>query len=248
MLKEYHINKKDNLFYLGKDDIENETENLLITYYPKCLEKASPTPIEILITDLDINIDYVNLSPDSSCYGAFVFNKGILNIFDDFGNPTIERYDAKTILIDKKIYELQQGITFFTLAHELGHYYLQYKLKHVDENQVSIFDIMSNEENAKFVIDTQRELSGNLSPSDELYKFSFLEWQPNYFASSILMPKKTLDTKLREEVKEFKKLQLYSTLKNLNKYDYEKVINNVKSIFNVSKQALENRLKTLEYI
>ena len=62
------------------------------------------------------------------------------------------------------------------------------------------------------------------------------------------MPKKTLDIILNKEIKGFKKLQFYSTLKNLNKYEYEKVINNVKSIFNVSKPALENRLKSLEYI
>ena len=62
------------------------------------------------------------------------------------------------------------------------------------------------------------------------------------------MPKKTLDIILSKEIKGFNKSQFYSTLKNLNKYEYEKVINNVKSIFNVSKPALENRLKSLEYI
>ena len=29
------------------------------------------------------------------------------------------KYEDKTIIIDKRIYELQQGITFFTLGHEL---------------------------------------------------------------------------------------------------------------------------------
>ena len=37
-------------------------------------------------------------------------------------------------------------------------------------------------------------------------------------------------------------------MKNLSDYDYEKVINNLKLTFNVSKAAIENRLKSLEYI
>ena len=38
MLKKYPINKKDNLFYLKKLDIENETENLLLKYCNECLK------------------------------------------------------------------------------------------------------------------------------------------------------------------------------------------------------------------
>ena len=248
MLKNYPINKQNNLFYLSKKDIENETEGLLMKYCKQCLNKPMPTPIEELIYDLELNLDYVNLSLDHSCYGAFIFNKGILDLFDDSENMLPKQYDDKTILIDKKIYGLQQGITFFTLAHELGHYYLQYKLRHIDENQVSIFDIISDCEKAKFFIDTEKELTANLNPKNELYKFSFLEWQPNYFSSCILMPKKTLDLKLNEEIKDFKKLQFYSSMKSLSNYDYEKVINNLKLTFNVSKTAIENRLKSLEYI
>ena len=128
MLRNYPINKQNNLFYLSKKDIENESEDLLMKYCKQCLDEPMPTPIEELIYDLELNLDYVNLSLDHSCYGAFIFNKGILDLFDDSDNLLPKQYDDKTILIDKKIYGLQQGITFFTLAHELGHYYLQYKL------------------------------------------------------------------------------------------------------------------------
>ena len=248
MIKEYPINKQTNLVYLSKEDIENETEYVLLQYCKECLEKPMQTPIENLIYDLGLNLNFTNLSKDNSCYGAFIFNKGAIDVFDDDGNMIIESYEDKTILIDKKIYEQQKGITFFTLGNELGHYYLQYILRHVDENQMSIYDLMEKDEKAKYFLDTDKELSANLNPKDEIYKFSFLEWQPNYFSSCILMPKKTLDIKLKEEIKDFKKLQFYSTMKNLNEYDYNKVINDIKNVFNVSKPALENRLKSLEYI
>lgn len=248
MLKQYFINKKNNLYYLTKNDIENETEDILNTYFPECLEKPSIIPIEMLISEFGINFDIKNLSKDNSCYGAFVFNKGIINTFDDSGEEVTEIYEAKTIILDKKIYSLQNGMTFFTMAHELGHYYLQYILKHVDENQCSIFEMMEPAERAEFFSDTAKELDANLNDKDEIYRFSFLEWQPNYFASCILMPKKMIDMKLREIVPGFKKLQFYSTLKNLNKNDYDKVINVLKETFNVSKTALENRLNSLEYI
>ena len=119
MLKKYPINKKDNLFYLKKLDIENETENLLLKYCNECLKIPMSTPIENLIYDLGVNLDYANLSKEHSCYGAFIFNKGIINTFDDSGKILAEKYEDKTIIIDKRIYELQQGITFFTLGHEL---------------------------------------------------------------------------------------------------------------------------------
>ncbi len=125
---------------------------------------------------------------------------------------------------------------------------MQYSLKHIDENQVSIFDILSLDDKAKYFLDTEKELSANLNQENEFYQFSFGEWQANYFSSCILMPKKTLDIRLNKEIKDFKKLQFYSTLKNLNNYEYDKVIDNIKSVFNVSKPALENRLKALEYI
>ena len=125
---------------------------------------------------------------------------------------------------------------------------MQYSLKHIDENQVSIFDILSLDDKAKYFLDTEKELSANLNQENEFYQFSIGEWQANYFSSCILMPKKTLDIRLNKEIKDFKKLQFYSTLKNLNNYEYDKVIDNIKSVFNVSKPALENRLKALEYI
>ena len=68
MLKKYPINKKDNLFYLKKEDIENETQNLLLNYCNECLETPMPTPIENLIYYLDINLDYANLFSFYFCY------------------------------------------------------------------------------------------------------------------------------------------------------------------------------------
>ena len=75
-----------------------------------------------------------------------------------------------------------------------------------DENQVSIFDILSQDDKAKYFFDTEKELSANLNQENEFYQFSFSEWQANYFASCILMPKKTLDIILSKEIKGFKKL------------------------------------------
>ena len=248
MLRKYNINQKENLFYLSKMDIEAETQNLLMQYCPDCLERPTAIPIENLIEDLEITIEPQNLSEDHSVYGAFIFNKGLVKIFDGSGNYLEKHYDDKTILIDKKIYNIYGGITFFTLGHELGHYYLQYSLKHVDKNQMTIFNYMNEDEKAKYFLDTSKILNESLDSKNEPYKFSFMEWQANYFSSSILIPKKTLDLKLKEENKGFRKLQFYSTLKNVSENEYEEIIKNLSDTFNVSKLAMTNRLKTLEYI
>ena len=49
MLKKYPINKKDNLFYLKKLDIENETENLLSDMQVILIYKSNSQ----IVTDAD---------------------------------------------------------------------------------------------------------------------------------------------------------------------------------------------------
>lgn len=247
MKKTYNLNKRENIYYLSKEDIEFETEYILREYFNECLERPQPIPIEKVIEKMGLSIEFAKLSENNDIYGAFVFNKGIINIYEN--DKQIGRYfEKKTIIIDSDIYEKQAGITFFTLGHELGHYFLQYRLKHIDEDQVSILDLLNKEEKAKYYIDSNKVLQATLNSDENIYKFSFVEWQANYFSACILVPKKALDMKLKEIYPQFRKTQFYSTLNNLNDLQLANIIVELKNTFGVSKEMMKNRLHSLGYI
>lgn len=247
MKKTYNLNKRENIYYLSKEDIEFETECILREYFNECLEKPQPTPIEKIIEKIGLSIEFAKLSENSDIYGAFVFNKGIISTYED--EKQIGRYfEKKTVIIDTDIYEKQSGITFFTLGHELGHYFLQYGLKHIDENQVSILDLLNKEEKAKYFIDSNKVLQAPLNNDENVYKFSFVEWQANYFSACILVPKKALDTKIKEIFPQFRITQFYSTLNNLSDIKLNTIIIELKNTFGVSKEMMKNRLHSLGYI
>lgn len=247
MKNSYKFNNRENIYYLSKDDIEFETECILRKYFKECLEKPQPIPIERIIEKIGLSIEFAKLSETNDVYGAFVFNKGTIITYE--GNEQVVRYfKAKTVIIDTDIYEEQCGITFFTLGHELGHYILQYALRHIDESQVSILDLLDKEERAKYFIDTNNILHSTFNNDEKIYKFSFVEWQANYFSACILVPKKALDIKLRELFPKFKITQFYSTLNNLDSKKLDEIINDLKNTFRVSKEMMKNRLHSLGYI
>lgn len=245
MYKQYLINKKENLFYLHKEEIEEETIQLLKEYFPDCLEKPIPIPIDKLAIKLGLDILPANLSADGKTYGTFIFNKGIVQVIDEIGNDITEVFNEKTILIDTKLLELNNGMTRFTIGHEVGHYWTQYILKHEVDGQMNIYQLMNNEEKAKYYLDCKKILESKL---EEGYKFSYLEWQPNYFSSCILIPKRTLDMKLKEIFPQFIKKQFSSNLDEVSKNEFKTIINVLSDTFKVSKEAMKNRLSSLDYI
>ena len=151
MKNSYNINKRENIYYLSKENIEFETECILREYFTECLEKPQRIQIEKIIEKMGLSIEFAKLSEDNDIYGAFVFNKGIISIYEN--NEQVGRYfETKTVIIDTDIYEKQSGITYFTLGHELGHYFLQYNLKHIDDNQVSILDLLMKKKKQNFLL------------------------------------------------------------------------------------------------
>ncbi len=245
MYKEYSINKKDNLYYLYKEDIEEETIQLLEEFFPECLERPTSIPIDKLAVKLGLDIMPAILSNDGKSYGTFVFNKGSVQVIDELGNETMEHYDEKTILIDSKILELNNRVTRFTIGHEIGHYWTQYKLKHEIDGQMNIYQLISKEEKAKYYLDNKKIIDNRL---DDIYTFSYLEWQPNYFSSCILIPKKTLDMKIVEIFPSFEKRQLTSNLDEVSKNEFKSIVDVLSNTFKVSKEAMKNRLNSLGYI
>ena len=122
---------------------------------------------------------------------------------------------------------------------------MQYDLKHTDENQVNFVEYLNEIGQADYHFDTKAEF--DIFKEHNLYKFSTLEWQPNYFAACVLVPKKTLIIELKKLYTNFKITQLGSTLQNLSDGEYYGLVCKVADVFKVSKTMLMNRISSLGY-
>lgn len=235
---------KNGLYILSKNDIEKEAEVLLNKYFGNCLHNAQPTPIEELIEKLGLSIEYKKISSNSEILGAFVFNEGYLDVYD---NDLKEKYhfNEKTIIIDTSLVENDDKRLPFTFGHELGHYVTQFNLFHIDNNQMSLFDETTNEQiavtcNRNFVTSKQKKLL--------ITKEDWQEWQANYFSSSILIPKKTLEKLLSPYLENYDIMSQNAVLDKLNSKELKELICKFSSIYQVSNEMMENRLRDLGYL
>lgn len=247
MLGHYKIGK-NGLFILKKDDIEDEAENILHKYCPKCLEEPREVNVEKLIEDMGLNLYYADMSKNSEVLGAFVFNKGIIPTFVD-DNLENRKYSEKSIIIDSKIADEEDPRLKFTYGHELGHYVTQYDIFHVNNDQLSLFEIEEEKETA---VICKREIIGFDSMINERKKLEtkedWQEWQANYFSSALLIPKCTLRIALKEYIDNYDVMDQTPLLNKLDQESLKKLKENLSKKYNVSIKMMENRLKSLKYM
>ena len=236
------------LCIMKRDDIEAEAENILRNYCPDCLTKPMKVNIEKLIEDMGLKLCYANMSKQSNILGAFVFNKGIIPIYED-NNLCQSMYDAKTIIIDATIADADDPRLRFTYGHELGHYVTQYDIFHIDENQISLFDYDGEKQNAVICKRENIECNSFFGNHKKLVtKEDWQEWQANYFSSAILIPKSTLQIALSPYLENYDIMDQTPPLNKLEYSELEEVIKRFSKIFNVSNEMMINRLKGLKYL
>ena len=122
----------------------------------------------------------------------------------------------------------------FTIAHEIGHFYLGHG-EYLRSESVLESDLFVDGEEVK----------------DDFYRR--LEFQANAFASCLLLPKVPLIKNILEakEILGLSKMShglVYVDDQPCNYNDYNYIINQVSGYFQVSKQAIEIRLKNLNLL
>ena len=139
-------------------------------------------------------------------------------------------FDRNTILINEFLADEknQEHRLYFTLAHEIGHWYLQRKDAYIDSGQQSLFGQNTIKSSVNRFVDNIYMFQ-NLKRKKLVTEEDWLEWQANYFASCILMPKRMFKN-------EYIKLQ--------NKNILERV-STLSKIFNVSEEAAAYRMKEI---
>lgn len=226
---------------LSKEDIELEATVFLQKYSPESLCKIVRLDLESIAEfDLNLVIDYQRLDKDGNLLGMTIFKESRVPIINENMNIEFIKVNRGTIIFNTWMTDdLKQKSRYkYTLAHEVGHWIL-HRGKMLDyDGQISLDMLLkqklSVDENAYV-----KCLNRNVNPSYINTKLKedidWIEWQANYWASAILMPKEIFC----ETYEKYKKM-----------YVKEKMVENLANDFGVSKVAVENRIKNFnkEYI
>lgn len=128
--------------------------------------------------------------------------------------------DKKAIIINSNMYEPRKN---FTIAHELGHHYLNHKLDN---------GVIACDKNAVF---------GKKKPEREK--------EADYFASCFLMPESLMKTKAFEFKKSYTDNKQFTLLKDTEIQVYNEALNDfLRRLFRVSKEAMRYRMKEIELV
>ena len=146
-------------------------------------------------------------------------------------------FPSRTIQVDPSL--LSNGPRFnFTLAHEIGHLVLHRKLKlDFSELDTPIGHIQDNRSHIRVSRRPAR------TPRD------WLEWQADYFASALLVPRTTVRQAIAEKQAELgvnRRLGvLYLDHQPMNRYTYQAVLRHLQLVYQASRTVLNIRLKHL---
>lgn len=203
---------------LSSTNIENLANEFLNNFNPDILNYAMPTPLTELCSYLK---NEKSISVEFS------------NIKDNSNNSVLGYFDIlnQKILINNSIHNTPQFP--FVLAHEIGHFVLHSNLK-INQTVYNNFkDVAFNFLQQSFTLNNDK---------------NWIEWQANYFASCLLMPKSSIIARLIAIQKEKgirNKGTIYLDEQEDNKLFYRDATNLLSTFFGVAKINIEYRLKDL---
>jgi Zn-dependent peptidase ImmA (M78 family) len=210
---------------LSAEYIEERTEQLLVHYNPNYFDYVKATPLMEIIDFLREKHQVI-----------FRFDDYLG--FSERGERILGATNPKkrVILVDASLKADEHKFNF-TLAHELGHLALHRKLKIVyndaaDEGSETINERLGNSKNFKTEAD-------------------WMEWQANYYASALLMPKQTFIAGLVLQQRELgisRVGKIFIDDQRTNQADYWKLLSMLSKFFRVSQMAVEIRLHKLNLI
>jgi len=223
MLKINQVLYKNGRPVLSADEIELKAEEV-ITYFDKSiLNIPQRTPLLHFIEEFrerfKLNYDY-NHDLGTTKYGRKILGKTQLKPLGLFVDASLVNDDRFN----------------FVLAHELGHVILHrfVKIKSKSYEDQEIVDDEIDLVSGKKYLKTLRD---------------WLEWQANYFASSILMPRISV---MKSVIKKQKELGIRRNLgriileaKNYSMTDYKEIQKQLELVYSVNATNVECRLKEL---
>lgn len=185
--------------HYNKCAIKNKAEEFISEYNPS---RNFPLEIELIAENQNIKIYPIPELKKRATVDGFI------------------KPDLSQIAIDEDIYFNCEVRARFTIAHEMGHWYLHKDLYNT---------ICKN-----YQYDSETEYLEFISkiPQKEL---GFVEWQSFFFAANILVPPKELN-------KQFNSMLNGSTVNNLTADVLMSIVEELCAFFKVSSQVIQKRL------
>lgn len=242
MYKPVYRTGRNGVPILSKNEIDQFAENYIWDFCPEAMKDPMQIDIDSFAQNyLGMKQDFQYLSHNGVYLGMTVFNDTDKVIVYNPESNTAEYIsaEARTMIIDNNLLEERQERRYrFTVPHECGHdiFHTQYFGYNPDQ--------MSFIENQEPMIKCRTaNLNGNTRPVVWDDK-NTMEWQANYFASAILMPK-TMVIEIVRADEEF--------LRSLARRCFDMSDDNLKVLllnrtFNVSEEAARYRLQGLGLI
>lgn len=223
MNKLFPFNFCPQVSYLRTKEIEAEALVVFQSYTKMIGEIKIPIDTDLIIEKiLKMELSIENLSE--------TLPESLIDVGDEILG--VSYIDSRLVVIDSNLEE-KPGRFAFTAAHEIGHLILHQSFIKTNFDQLSL--LFKDEQPPSVVC------RSNASKNR-------MEWQADYFAGALLMPK---DIFLNHFLKELKGIGLesYDELINLNCEIRErilsKIILNLSQTFGVSKEAARVRLEVL---
>lgn len=215
----------EGLPHYSSSEIESKANKLLLYFSPTYFETVRATPLLAIV-------EFLN-----SKHGIVFQFDNILG-FNNDNNRILGAYNPikRVIIIDSSLKSDIHKFNF-TLAHELGHLALHRNLKIKYDSQDE-----NNEEETIIDYNSKKELK---TDSD------WMEWQANYYASALLMPKEIFKTALVFEQRNLgisRTGTIYVDNQSCNQQAFFQLINLLSQRFEVSKSAVEYRLQKLKLV
>lgn len=204
--------------FIPPSEYDRVAEQFLEEYCPEALKRPMAIPIEKIVADMGLKVQYVCLSEEADIYGATIFTDGALEIYDpEEGLYDTKVFKRKTVLIDPEaVKKTNVGCKHNTLAHECVHWYkhrLYYKMQKFTAPRM-----------ARFCKCSVNQLP--YATEDE----NIMEGQATGIAPRILMPKATF-------------IEAASQYDIVYGKDNWQAVHGLADLFDVSKQSVMIRLE-----
>ena len=213
--------------------LEKKAEKILAEYNDaKHLKVLAPVDVDHFVEYyLNAYIDYANLSAALKTLGLTCFYDGYIEVWNDDRTECFPRYsEGNTIFLETETDSISSPErTRFTIMHEGSHLLLHKRFYYVGENQ------------RKKVIEYQPYRHESWEKEPPLTDTEIHEWQANRLAAALLVPRITLKAHLIETL-----AIAEEDIHNINLSAC--FIDEVATLYEVSKEMMRRRLRDLEII
>lgn len=189
--------KKNGVPILSMKDMEEYAQVLLSDFDSRTLKEPVPVDMDAFCEFyLKLEMDYQNLSHNQSILGMMVFTDCLIPVYD-IKRETVKTIpvNEKTILVDNSLLETDKLSRYrFTLGHEASHWIFHRHQYLVEQEHIHLLCV----EDVRSGVRSRMADMDNVNRRKLCTDNDWMEWQADYMASALLMPKQTFHIAAQE--------------------------------------------------